>query len=821
MKTLIPDLRFAVRLLLKVPAFAVPAILTLALGIGANSAMFSVLNAVMLRPLPYKNADQLVKVWGKFDQEGIHENYVSEPEWWDLKSRVKAFSDVVAYTTENGVNVMGVSGDPLRATAGYAAVNLFNVLGVSPQLGRTFGDDEDKPGANRVAVLSNGLWRDRFGGDPGIVGKSITVDLTNDTVVGVLPASFDFGGDNQLWLPLALDPAKPKDRGSHYLEILGRRKPNVSTVHVSQELAQFAQGLARDYPSYYGTDTGWSMFAVPLKQEIVGDFPRAILILYGAVTFVLLIACVNIANLLMVRASVRHKEIAIRFALGAGRSRLVRQLLTESVMLALVAGVTGLLLANWGLELLRNFIPRTFPHVGEISLDRSVLFYTVLISVFTGVLFGLAPALRLVGANVPSGLQDGARSGLSLGGRRALRVLVIAEVSFALILLTGAGLMIKSFDQIMRVAPGFRTQSILTMRVTLPESKYPDGTPVTEFYSRLAGRIDALPGVTIAGNVSQLPLSNSNSSGTVTIKDSNATDIPLHPGNRYLSLETDRRTASPGYFEAMGIPVLEGREFSVQDDSGRPYVAIVDADFAKRLWPGRDPIGQSIAIDFQRDTAIPGFRWRTVVGVVAHVRHHGLTERGREQAYFPLAQTPNARTMFLAVRTSIDPRTIATPIRHAVQDLDPGLPIYSVKTMEDRVADSISEPRLNLILLSVFASIALILAAMGIYSVMNYTVQQRRREIGIRVAVGASTSNIITMVIREAALIVSVGVIVGIAGALFLTRLMQNLLFQVRPNDGNILMLVAIVLTVTTLASTSIPAYRASQVDPAEALRTQ
>src|SRR5580704_15402073 len=588
MGTLMQDIRYSIRMLAKNPGFAAIAILTLALGIGANTAIFSVVNAVLLRPLAYKDSAALVNVWGKFEKEGLSRNWISEPEYWDLRDRNQSFSELGAYYLGDSSNLTSSETPPVQVTTPSASASLFSLLGVQTVLGRTFTPDEDSPGRNHEALLSFALWQSQFGGDPKILGKSIQLDGESYSIVGVLRKDFSLAGKRDLWLPLRLDRTHPRDRGSHGFRVIARLKPGVTLAQAGADMDRFAAQLQREYPDSYGTgDKGWGMFLIPLKEDLVGELRPALLILLSAVSFVLLIACVNVANLLLAQASAREKELAVRAAMGAGRGRLIRQLLTESLVLAFFGALFGLVIAHWGVGALRALIPSNVPRIGEIQVDQRVLGFTFAVSLVTGLIFGLFPAWHAGRADLQDTLKEAGRGSSAAGGNRRLRgVLVVSEVAFAVLLLVGAGLLIRSFRHLLEVSPGFHTDHLLTLEVSLPEKAYPDGAPVEEFYKQLLERVKAVPGVQAAGAVSELPLSQAYSSGTVLAEDTSASDIPrLKHMNNLPFLETDRRTVTPGYFSAMQIPLQRGRTFSDADASTGPFVAIVDSDFVARFWP--------------------------------------------------------------------------------------------------------------------------------------------------------------------------------------------------------------------------------------------
>jgi len=812
MEGLLQDIRFALRMLAKNPGFTAVAVLTLALGVGANTAIFSVVHGVLLRALPYKDPGALVKVWGKLERSGIPRNWISDPEWWDLNDSNRTFSALAAYAPADGANLTSASGEPIRVAARGATSSLFPLLGVTATQGRILLPEDDQPGHQHVVLLSEAAWRTLFGSDAGLMGKQIRMDAESYTVVGVLPAGFDFGGRVDVWMPLALDRAHPDDRGNHNYEVLARLKPGVTLAQASEEIHAFAAGLDRAYPADYG-DQGFGMYLVPLQQEVVGSVRPALVLLFAAVGLVLLVACGNVANLLLARASAREKEMAVRAALGANRLRIVRQLLSESVLLALAGGGLGLLLAYGAVDAIRLLAAQALPRVAEVQVDPVVLGFTFAVSVFTGLLFGLAPALDSSGRTAPGNLKEGTR-GSSAGVRQqGLRnTVVVCEVALSLMLLVGAGLLVRSFDRLLGVSPGFQASHVLTMELSLPETKYKTPAEIVPFYRQFLERVRALPGVEAAGAVHNLPLSGSYFSGGVMIEDTAASNVRRDPATHFATIEADRRPVTPGYFEAMLIPLLEGRRFTEGDDPQAPSVAIVDADFAHRFWPDQDPIGKRISAG--------NSGWQTVVGVVGHVSHYALNVRGREQVYFPQAQCRfNIRAMFVAVRAAGDPAALTSAIRKQAAQLDPEQPVYAVRTMEELLNASVAQPRLNLILLGSFAGLALLLATVGIYGVLAYSVTQRTREIGIRLALGARPNDALLLVVRQGARLALVGIAAGLAGSLVMTRFLSALLFGVTPTDPLTFAAVSAVLLGVALAACAVPARRAARVEPIVALR--
>lgn len=826
MQTLRQDLRHGLRMLAKSPGFTIVAVLTVALGIGANTAIFSVVNAVLLRPLAYKDAPLLVNIWGKFEKDGIAQNWISEPEYWDLLDHNESYSQIAAYALGGRANLTRADAQPVLVSEASATAGVLPLLGITPVLGRSFAADEDQPGHSHYVLLSYALWQSQFGSDPNIVSKPLQLDGETYTVVGVLPKQFSLGGKQDLWVPLGLDRAKPGNRGSHYLHVVGRLKPRVDFAQASTMLTRFAGDLRRAYPNSYGPEQeNFDMYMVPVKEQLVGKLRPALLVLLGAVAFVLLIACANVANLLLARASAREKELAIRAAMGAGRGRLVKQLLTESLILGMAGGLLGLLLAYWGVDALRALVPANTPRMEETRIDPAVLAFTFGVSLLTGLIFGLAPAWHVARIDLRETLNEAGRGTSAAGGSLNLRSwLVISELALAVLLLVGAGLLIRSFSRLLDVSPGFQTQDLLTMELSLPEKTYPDGAPVQKFLTELMRRVKEVPGVQSAGAVSQMPLTDSYTSGSVFFEDTSIPDLPrLQQLGNLPYLEIDQRSATPEYFQAMEIPLVRGRFLTDADDASAALVAVVDANFTHRFWPHRDAIGQRVAIDTIPNVKPAAPRWRTIVGVVGHVKHYGLDVEGREQIYFPHKQPLYGvfapRDMTLAVRTALDPASVTSAVREQVFAIDKDLPLYNIATMDQLVSNSVAQPRLNLSLLVAFAVLALALAAVGVYGVMAYAVTQRTQEFGIRMALGASPTDVLKQVFLEGGRLAALGLALGLIAALALTRLMASLLFGVKPSDPVTLGVAAALLAFVALTACYIPARRATRVDPVVALR--
>jgi len=807
MNSLWKDLRYGMRTLLRRPGFALIALLTLALGIGANTAIFSVVNTVLLKPLAYRDPTGLVLIWTRFLPD-LPQNWVSGPEVLDFRERSRSFEDLAVLSWPS-FNLTGI-GEPEQVQAGAVSANLFPMLGIAPLRGRTFSADEDKPGAPLAVVLSHGYWKRRFGSSETIVGQTISLDSQSYTVIGVMPP--DFGvlpPDAQspkkidLWVAQARD-YKQLNRGSHFLRVIARLKPGVSVEQARAEMDGVGKQLDREFYQ----NSGFGVNVVPLLGHITRDIRPALFVLLGAVGFVLLIACANVANLLLANAIARDREIALRAALGAGRFRLLRQLVSESVLLGVLGGAAGLLLAWAGIKALRALAPENVPRLDELALDGRVLGFTLLVAIMTGVIFGLVPAIQATRLDLSESLKEGGRGASGgLRGNRLRAALVVAEVAISLVLLAGAGLMIRSFWRLQQVDAGFAPQNVLTMILQLPGSKYPQGPQVIAFYQTLLERVRALPGVESAAMNSSLPMTGSYSSGTVTVENPVASQ-------QNASFEADWRAISPDYFRTMKVRQISGRDFMDTDKADGPSVVIVDESFARRFWPNEDATGKRIKRG-GRESPDP---WRTIVGVVGHVRNYGLSTQGREQVYFPHPQFPR-NGMFLAIRANGDPLAYTGALRAAVWAVDPTQPVSDIRLMDDYVYSSAAQPRFNLLLLVTFALLALVLAAVGIYGVMSYSVTQRTHEIGIRLALGAQPRQIIRLVVGQGLGLVALGLGLGVAGAIAVTRLMATLLFGISATDPMTFALVASILAGVALLACYLPARRATKVDPMIALR--
>jgi predicted permease len=801
MQTLWQDLRYGARMLLKNPGFTLIAVITLALGIGANAAIFNVVNAVLLRPLPFKEPERLIMIREtKLPQ--FPEFSVSPGNFLDWKSQNTVFERLVAFNGSS-FNLIG-TGDPEQLRGQRVTEGFLAMLGAQPELGRDFLPEEDQPGRNNVVILSHGLWQRRFGGDPKIINQPITLSGRSYTVIGVMPATFNFGGrETELWTPMGFTSDDAQNHGGHYLSAIGQLKPGATLEQARSEMSAIAGRLAQQYP---GPNAGWNVKLMPLLEFIVRSIEPALLVLLGAVAFVLLIACANVANLLLARAAGREKEIAIRTALGARRWRIVRQLLTESALLAMAGGVAGLLLAKWGTDLLLKLAPQDLPRMNDVSLDGRVLAFTAAVTLLTGMIFGLVPALQVSKPNLTETMKDAGGRGSTEGGRRQFirGSLVVLEVASALLLLVGAGLLIKSFWRLQQVNPGFNPNNALTMSVALPSRKYPEENQQSAFFQQLLEKVRTLPGVQAAGASNVIPLGGDFVLGFVI-----EGRPPLPPG---AGQSTNYYAVSADYFKAMGIPLLRGRVFTEQDTRNTTRVAVISESMAKRMFPNEDPIGKRIHV-----TNGPTV-FREIVGIVGDVKQYGLDQDTTLQTYEPYTQQPFS-FMTLIVRTAGDPTNLTSAIRNQVLSVDKEQPISGVRTLEQRVSISIAQQRFSTLLLGVFAAVALALAAVGIYGVLSYAASQRTHEIGIRMALGARNGDVLKMVIGQGMRLALAGVTLGVGAALALTQLMKRLLFGVTAVDPITYAAIALLLTLVALFACWIPARRAAKVDPMIALR--
>ncbi|HLL14390.1 MAG TPA: ABC transporter permease [Pyrinomonadaceae bacterium] len=809
MNTFGQDIRYGFRMLWKSPGFTLVTVLALALGIGANTAIFSVVNTVLLRPLPYPNGERIVYI-GEWSQQ-VPEMSVSYPNFQDWRAQQTTMEQIAAFRSANYV-LTGV-GEPERLDGRQVSAGFFNVLGVTPTLGRNFSPDEDRPGANPVALISHGFWQRRLGGDPSVINKPLQLNNESFTVIGVLPQTFEWQSPVDVFVPVGLRSDQPNmtERGNHPgMYVLGLLKPNVTVEQARTEIKAIAERLAQQYPD---TNGGQSAVLDSLQARAVEDIRPALLILLGAVGFVLLIACANVANLLLARAASRSKEIAIRTALGAGRGRIIRQLLTESLLLSVLGGALGLLFAMWGIDALLAALPEDLPRllVSGIGLDMPVLLFTLAVSILTGLLFGLAPALQASKSNLNETLKDGGRTSAGAGRQHVRNLLVVSEVALSLLLLVSAGLLIKSFSRLQETDLGFDPTNVLTLRVPLPEARYKESGQVANFWDELLRRVRALPGVESAGLTRGLPMNGGIESG-VMVEGQETTN----PKDAVVAVNL---FAEPGYFKTMNVQLLKGRFLSEQDTIDAPLAAIVDELFVARFFPNTDPIGKRLRIGGDRAPL------RNIVGVFKHMKHYGPDEEGRAEIYTPYKQIPAEnfaaanRSLWLAVKTKGDPTSLAPAIRNEVSQIDKDQPISNVGTMEQIVAATVAPQKFATWLLAVFAASAMLLAAIGIYGVMAYSVTQRTHEIGIRMALGAGRRDVLRMVVSQGMKLALVGVALGLVGAFALTRLLSSLLFGVSATDPLTYGVVSLLLASVALLACLIPARKATRVDPMIALR--
>jgi predicted permease len=817
MQTLVQDLRYGARMLVKQPAFTLIAVLTLALGIGANTAIFSIVNGLLFNPLPYQNAERLAIIWTHSPGANVAQDWPSPGQFSALKSENTVFEQL-ALAQGSNVILAGNNAEPERLGAVRASSAVFSLLGAQPLLGRVFTPEEDTPDRQLTVILSHGLWQRRFGGNAQVIGQTLTINGRGYTVVGVMPPDFALGHEvmptvgavaqAELLLPLPLSVERMSAQGDENYNVLARLKPGAAIEQAQSELNLAVRRLEQQFPQNYPPSRRFSFSIRPLLEQAVGDVRLALYVLLGAVGSVLLIACANVANLLLARAATREREMAIRTALGAGRWRVVRQLLTESVVLSVAGGLLGLLFAVWGLALLRWLKPGDIPRLASIGIDQRVLAFTTVVAVFTGILFGLAPALRSARVNLSSTLKEGGR-GLAGGHHWMRNALVVTEIALSLVLLIGAGLLIRSFARVQQVEPGFVPQNVLSMRLALVGPNYAEEPRRVEFFRQLWERVRRLPGVEAAGGVSVLPLTGGIGWGSITIEGYDTT-----AGQNMI--QADQRTASVGYFETMKIPLIRGRFFSEQDTKEAQPVVIIDENMARTYWPNADPVGKRL----KRGGADSKNPWLTVVGVAASVKQYALDTDSRVALYTPHLQS-NSGGLVLAIRTSVDPLGLAAAVTREARALDPNLPVYDVKTMEQWLSESLARRRFAMLMLGLFAAVALLLAGVGIYGVMSYTVAQRTREIGIRVALGAQAGDVLRLVVRQGMSLTGLGVGIGLVTAMAATRLMVSLLFGVRATDPLTFVLIALLLSAIAWLACWIPARRATKVDPMIALRCE
>jgi len=807
LETLAQDLRYALRTLRKNPGFTAVAVLTLALGIGANTAIFSVVDAVLLRPLPFKEPERLVMIWKSNPQRGIPYMFASPPEFADWREQNRAFEGISAFTLAD-LNLAG-GAEPERVHGVRVSANLFSLLGAEPTLGRAFRAEEDQPAGPRAVVLAHSLWQRLFGGSPRVLGETLALDGETHTVIGVMPRGFQFPPPialegiasplpAELWVPLRLHP-DPTARGAHYLSVIGRIRGGISPATAQSDMTAIARRLAQEYPR---TNAGWDIAVVPLTEQVFGKVRPALVALLGAVGFVLLIACANVANLMLARGAARQREMGIRAALGAGRGRLVRQLLTESALLALLGGVAGLLLSRWAVPLVTALGPAGIPRLEEVRADWALLGFALAVTALAVLLFGLAPALE---ASRPQRLAEGfggRGSGASPAPHRLRRALVAAELALSLILLVGAGLLFQSFLRLRSVPLGFQPENVVTLSVRLPQATYREDQQRVRFFDEMHRRIAALPGVRSAGFINTIPL-GSDRQGTVFVVEGRPAPPPGQENRANFSL------VSHDYFRAMGIALVRGRLFTAGDAAGTEPVVLVSETLVRHYFPNEDPVGRRLIL------AGP----RRIVGVVADERHDSLEAGFRPNLYLPYAQAPGARSLTLVLRSGGDPALLVPAVRAQLRELDPGLPLYDVRTMNQVLTVAAAQPRLQTCLFLVFAGIALALAVVGVYGVVSYSVTERFHEIGVRMALGARAPEIFGMIVRQVMRLALAGITAGLAGAFLLTRYVSALLFEVSAADPLTFAAVPLILAVTALSACCVPARRATKVDPMEALR--
>jgi putative ABC transport system permease protein len=809
METLLQDIRYSIRTLAKRPAFTIVAVLTLALGIGANTAIFTVVDAALIRSLPYENPGALVHLWEVSPKQDFGQHEASYPDYLDIRAQNQVFEDMAGY---NGSSLTLTGRDaPERLRSARVTSSFFSVLGVKPILGRAFLEGEDQPGAERIVMLSHKLWQRRFGADPDIIGQTLNINNDTYTVVGVLPPKFKFArvGDAELWVPLNPMPYQVSRRNLYWLNVIARIKPGVTLKQAQAEMDGFAANFRQQYPESH---TGVGIRLVNLHEEIVGSVKPVLLALLGAVGFVLLIACANVANLLLARAAGRRKEIAVRIALGARRSRLIQQLLTESLVLAFAGGLLGLLWALWGVELLVAAIPNSLlssmPYLEGLTIDAGVLGFTTAITLFTGVVFGIAPALQATRQELHESLKEGGRSsgGASHAGLR--NALVVAEIALALVLLVGAGLMMRSLLRLLQVDPGFDTNNLLTFQLTLPDAKYSDMPQLLAFHQQLTARIEALPGVKGAGTTSLRPLSGGGNTASFFVEGQPAPDLGNKP-------EANVRTISTNYFAVMGIPLIKGRTFTESDNATAPNSLVINQTLANRFFPDQDPVGQRIAFGFD-----PERRPWLILGVVGDEKVTAIDARTTPVIYFHYEQDAESY-MGVLVRTSSDPTNLIGAVRSEINAIDQDIPMYSVMTMEQMISNSQATfmRRYPTLLIGVLAAVALLLAAVGIYGVISYSVTQRTHEIGIRMALGAQKRDIIKLVVGQGLILMLTGLGIGMGAAFALTRFLSSILFGVSATDTISFAAVSALLAIVALIACYIPARRAARVDPMIALR--
>ncbi len=810
MESLLKDIRYGVRTLLKHPGFTCIAVLTLALGIGANTAIFSVVNAVLLRTLPFREPDRLVMVWEDAAFAGFPRNTPAPANYADWKAQNQVFEDMATFD-QRSFNLTG-DGEPEKIEAYGVTANFFGLLGVAPVLGRVILPEEDKPEANKVAMISYSLWQQRYGGERSVVGREVLLNGERYTVVGVMPAGFQFMESRiGLWVPIAFTSETLAQRGSHFLTVIARIRPGVTLAQANADIQTIQQRIAHDHPDQAGR---LGAFVMPLRDQLAGDVRRPLLVLLVAVGFVLLIACANIANLLLSRAASRKREIAVRAALGASRVRIVRQLLVESLLLATAGAVCGLLIASVSFAFLQRLIPDGLALSTKLNLDLQVLGFTFLLALSTAVVFGLVPAFQASKIDLNGALkQGGGRTGLNAGGNRLRSAMVVSEVALALVLLVGAGLLIQTFLKLRDQYSGLRPENVLTLRTVLPRSKYPEQPQRAAFYKQVLERVRSLPGVVSAGYATSIPLAwKGGTSGF--FPEGRTVERASAEG---LSYDANHRQVSADYLKTIGIPLLRGRSISDGDDERAMPAALVNETMARQYWPGEDAVGKRFKLGDPQDD-IP---WRTIVGVVGDVRQMGVDEPVKAEMYIPYGQIKDQQWYAprdLVIRAMVDPLSIVAAARNEIHQVDPAQPISNIRTMKEVLGEETASRRLGMTLLTIFAALALLLATLGIYGVLAYFVVQHTQEIGVRVALGAQRHDILGLVLRKGMTLTLLGVAIGLGVAFALTRMMASLLYGVSTADPLTYAAIAVLLTTVALVACYLPARRASNVDPMVAL---
>ncbi len=814
METLLQDLRFGARMLLKKPGFTLAAVLSLVVGIGANSAIFSVIDALVFRPLPYKDADRLVILWNRSPGLGIEQDWFSPGQYIDIRTQNRVF-ETTAVTIGASFNLTGRL-TPERVDGARVSSSFFHLFEIRPVMGRVLLPEEDRPGGGQTVILSNRFWRSRFGSNASVLGRTLTLNGNSFEIVGVLPADFAFDKEvmpavnaiqnADLFLPLPMSDTAQSIRSNEDYNIFARLKPGVQVAAAQADMDLIAGRMKEQYPDVYPRHGGLTLSVVPLLDQVVGDVKLVLYVLFGAVGFVLLIACANVANLLLSRSASRRTEIAVRSALGAGRSRILRQLLTESLLLSLIGGLLGLVVAVLAVEVLRTFGPDNIPRLREIAVNGRVLVYTLLVSLATGVIFGLAPAVRASGVDVNDVLKDGSR-GSESGHNRLRKLLIVFEIALSLVLLIGAVLLVRSYQRIIVADRGFNTHNVLSFRLAIPPTRYPNPESVIDFYRRAIAGIKALPGVVAVGTSYSLPMSS------VALAWEPIQVEGYVPKTAHERIISNSRFISPGYFRVMDVSLIRGRLFDERDTRGEPLNVIVDEAMVDRFWPAQDPIGKRM----RRGDDDP---WRTVVGVVRSSREFSTEKEPPITVFYPSEQI-SPRSMFMVVRTLSDPDAMTQAVLRSINAIDPDLPAFDLKSMEGRVRDSFARRRLAMLLLSAFALIALLLAAIGIYGVIGYWVEQRKNEIGIRMALGARPANILGLVVGQTAILIVFGIVIGLLAAFALSKVISSMLFNVSATDPVTFLSAAIILGGVALLAGFVPARRAVRVDPMVSLRHQ